>query len=68
MIRARLALAVLVATLAGLGTAGSGWADVSGIPPIQNNNNQTQVCHAYPGAVAFNKNGPHGTPELVCGF
>jgi hypothetical protein len=69
MTRARIALIAVLATLAALALAGGGWADANGAPPSTNDNNRSQVCHFYPGALVFNQNGSHGTPGLVvCGF
>jgi hypothetical protein len=69
MIRARAVLVATLATVAALATASAGWADATGAPPTTNNNNRSQVCHFYPGALVSNQNGSHGTPDLeVCGF
>jgi len=64
MIKRRIALASVVAVVVGLGAAPIAGADNSGPPkPSFNSNNNSFVCHGYPGATVENNNGVHGTPN-----
>jgi hypothetical protein len=62
--RRRIAIMAAAASVVALGTAPIGWADNSGPPkPARNQNNQTLVCHGYPGVTVDNRDGLHGTPD-----
>ena len=65
MLKRRIALAGVVVIVAALGAAPAGWADNSGPPKPATSGHEpgAEVCHAYPGATAFNKQGVHGSPE-----
>jgi hypothetical protein len=74
MLKKRIALAGVVVIVAGLGVAPAAWADRSPGPPGPNPHNTgdlgnpgdgSVVCHDYPGALVFHKNGhsPTGSPD-----
>jgi len=66
MFRRRIAIVGSAAVIAGLGTASGAWANNSGPPqPSFNDNEQTLVCHGYPGAFVDNRHGTAGTPDTI---
>ena len=71
MLKRRIALVGVVVIVAGLGAAPAAWADNTGPSkpggPLRSGDLDpgpgAAVCHDYPGAVVFNKNGIHGSPD-----
>ena len=65
MLRRRIAIVGAAVIVAGLSAAPAGWADNTGPPkPLRSGHSgDATVCHDYPGALVFNKNGSHGSPD-----